>query len=51
MGDEWRQFKLSKFRFRKEIGNNWSTNMVVEEWNKISKHVVTVKTLYIFRKD
>ena len=31
-------FKLDKFRFRKEIGENWFTNRVVEEWNKLSKH-------------
>ena len=43
-------FKLDKFRFRKEISKNWFTNMVVKEWNKLSKHVVNVRTLDIFKK-
>ena len=34
-------FKLDKFRFRKDIGKKKFTNSVVEEWNKVSKHVVS----------
>ena len=41
---------LYKFRFRKDIGNNWFTNRVVEEWNKLSKHVVSARTIDTFDK-
>ena len=27
-------FKLKKFRFRREIGRNWFSNRVVDEWNR-----------------
>ena len=40
-------FKQDKFKFRKEI---WFTNRVVEEWNKLSKHVVSVRTVDILKK-
>ena len=38
-------FKLDKFRYRKDIGKNWFTNRVIEEWNKLSKHVASVGTV------
>ncbi len=34
------EFKLDKFRFSKDIGKNWFTNRVVDEWNRLSSHVV-----------
>ena len=43
-------FKLDKFRYRKDIGNNVFTNRVVEEWNKLSKHVVSAGTVDTFKK-
>ena len=43
-------FKQDKFRFRKEIGKNWFTNRVVEEWNKLSKYVVSAERVDIFKK-
>ena len=43
-------FKLDKFRYRKDIGKNWFTNRVVEELNKISKHVVSSWTVDTFKK-
>ena len=43
-------FKLDKFRFRKKIGKNVFTNRVVEEWNKLGKHVVSVGTVDTFKK-
>ena len=42
-------FKLDKFRYRKNIGKNWFTNRVVEEWNKLSKHVVSAGTVDTFK--
>ena len=43
-------FKLDKFRYRKEIGKNWSTERVVEELNKLIKHVVSARTVYAFKR-
>ena len=37
-------FKLHKFKFKKEIGNKWFTNRIVEECNKLSKHVISART-------
>ena len=42
-------FKLDKFRFRKEIGRNWFTNRVVEEWNRLDSHVVEAASLGSFK--
>ena len=33
-------FKLEKRRFRKEIGLDWFTNRVVDDWNRLSQQVV-----------
>ena len=38
-------FKLDKFRFNRDIGKNWFTNRVVDEWNRLSSHVVSAKTI------
>ena len=43
-------FKLDKFRHRKDIDKYWFTNTVVEEWNKVSKHVVNAGTVDTFKK-
>ena len=43
-------FKLDKFRFRREIGRNWFTNRVVDEWNKLSNFVVSAGTLESFKR-
>ncbi len=43
-------FKLNKFRFNKEIGKNWSTNRVVDKWNRLSNHVVSADTIDTFKK-
>ena len=43
-------FKLNKFRFKKDIGKNCLTNRVVEEWNKLSKHVVSAGRIDTFKK-
>ena len=43
-------FKLEKFRFKKEIGKNWFTNRVVDEWNRLSRHVVGATTSDCFKK-
>ncbi len=43
-------FKLDKFRFNKDIGKNWFTNRVVDEWNRLSGHVVSANTIDSFKK-
>ena len=43
-------FKLEKFRYRKEIGKNWFTNRVVNEWNRLSRQVVSANTIDCFKK-
>ena len=43
-------FKLDKFRFRKEIGKWWFSNRVVNDWNRLSSHVVEANTLESFKR-
>ena len=43
-------FKLDKFRYRKDIDKYGFTNRVVEEWNKLNKHVVSARTIDTFKK-
>ena len=43
-------FKLTKFRLRKDIGEHWFINRVAEEWNKLSKHVISAGTVDTFKK-
>ena len=42
-------FKLDKYRFRKEIGRNWFTNRVVDEWNRLTRHVIEASSLGSFK--
>ena len=42
-------YKLEKFRFKKEIGKNWFTNRIVDEWNRLSSHVVSPKSIGCFK--
>ncbi len=43
-------FKPDKFRFSKDIGKNWFTNRVVDEWNRLSSHVVSANTMDCFKR-
>ncbi len=43
-------FKLEKFMFNKGIGKNWFTNRVVDEWNRLSGHLVSANTIDTFKK-
>ena len=38
-----------KLDSKKEIGRNWFSNRVVEEWNKFSEHVVRADLLKSFK--
>ena len=44
------RFKLEKFRFRIEIGRNWITNRVVDEWNRLSNHIVSAEKMKSFKR-
>ncbi len=39
------RFKLDKSRFNKDMGKNWFTNRVLDEWNSLSSHVVSANTI------
>lgn len=43
-------FKSDKFRFNKDIGKNWFTNRVVDEWNRLDSHVVGANTIATFKR-
>ncbi len=43
-------FKLDKFIFSKDIGKNWFTKRVVDEWNRLSSHVVSANSIDTFKK-
>ncbi len=43
-------FKLDKFRFSRDIGENLFTNRVVGESNRLSSHVVSANTIDTFKK-
>ncbi len=42
--------KLDKFKFSKDIGKSWYTNRVVDEWNRLSSHVMSGNTIDTFKK-
>ncbi len=42
-------FKLEKYRFRREIGRHWFINRVVDEWDKLSNHIVSAGTIACFK--
>ena len=43
-------FKLKKFRFRRKIRRNCFSNRVVDEWNGLSNHIVSVHTMGSFKR-
>ena len=44
------RFKLEKCRFSKEIGRNWFTNRVVNDWKRLSQQVVSAQTIGSFKR-
>ena len=38
-------YKLEKLRFRTDIGRHWFTNRVVNDWNRLSSHVVSAESI------
>ena len=43
-------FKLEKCRYSKEIGRNWLTNRMVDDWNILSHQVVSAQTIGSFKR-
>ena len=43
-------FKLVKSRFRGEIGRNWFSNRIVDEWSRLSTHIVSAQTMGSFKR-
>ena len=41
---------LEKCRFSKEIGRNWFTKRVVDDWNRLSHQVVSAQIIRSFKK-
>ena len=44
------EYKLDKPRFRTERGRHWFTNRVVNDWNRLEKHVVNAESIGSFKK-
>lgn len=38
-------FEQEKCRFKAEIGRNWFTNRVVDEWNRLNSQVVSANSI------
>lgn len=43
-------YKLKKHRFRTDVGRYWFTNRVVNDWNGLSRDVVSAETIGTFKK-
>ena len=43
-------FKLEKFIFREEIGRNWFTKRVGDDWNRVRHQVVSAQTIGSFKR-
>ena len=43
-------YMLDKPRFRTDIGRHWITNRVVNDWNRLHKHVVSAESIGSFKK-
>ena len=42
--------KIEKSRYKKEIGRHWFSNRVVDEWNGLSRQVVSARTIESFKR-
>lgn len=40
---------MDKFKLRKEIGKNWFTNSMVDEWKKLERNLIEATTVEKFR--
>ncbi len=42
--------KLDKFKFSKDIGKNWLTSSVADEWNRLRSPVVNPDNIESFKR-
>ncbi len=43
-------YRLEKLRFRTDVGRYWFTNRVVNNWNRLGRHVGSGETIGSFKK-
>ena len=43
-------YKLDTPRFRTDIGRHCFTNRIVNDWNRLDKHVVSAESIHSFKK-
>ena len=43
-------YKLEKLRFRTDLGRYWFTNTVVNDWNRLDRHVVSGESIGSFKR-
>ena len=43
-------YKLEKHRFRTDRGRHWFTKRVVNDWNRLSGHVVSGESIGSFKR-
>ena len=44
------RYKLEKLRFRINLGRYWFTNRVVNDWNRLGRHVVSGESIGSFKR-
>ena len=44
------RYKLRKTRFRTDVGKYWFTSRVVNDWNRLGRHVVSAESVGNFKK-
>ena len=43
-------YKLEKLGFRTDLGRYWFINRVVNDWNRLGKHVVSAESIGSFKR-
>ena len=43
-------YMLEKLRFRIDLGRYWFTNRVVNDWNRLDRHVVSAESINSFKR-
>ena len=43
-------YMLEKLRFRTDIARYWFTNRVVNDWNRLGRHVVSAESIGSFKR-
>lgn len=42
-------FQLDTFRLNKDTGKKWFTNRILDEWNRLNRHVASANTIDTFK--